>query len=328
MVINQYLLRDNMNREILLNYKNIRTIFIAFFIFPVFVLSQIKDAKNFSSKEIRKDLSGKQITELIDEGKIMIETEGSGIQSVKVKIKKNVTHPVTVIIPVGAFFVSKNNESQNMVITDEIKRTLKNNNWITITIPAACANRPRNVPNDEDVFTIQSTSNQQELELLMKAVKKNKVSYAVKQAAVWIVTDNADYSDLGILVQSYYGYGGTRVIKEDETFQALKLCSQVGINIKSKAIWFDKETIYSGLSKKKQKEFDQWEDSLIEYVVIPDLVDITETEALLIINKLDLVPIILKVAAGDFQKNIVIKQNISKGTKVKTGTNIIIQVGE
>ena len=71
--------------------------------------------------------------------------------------------------------------------------------------------------------------------------------FTVRQAAVWIVTDNASYSDLATLVMSSDGSGGTRVINEYEAARAMQLCDQANIDITRKAIWKDKLTILHGL---------------------------------------------------------------------------------
>jgi hypothetical protein len=83
----------------------------------------------------------------------------------------------------------------------------------------------------------------------MPVLDKAKVTFGIRQAAVWIVTDNADYGDLGILVSSpsWQPFGGTRVIQEYEAARAMKICEEAGIDIAQKAIWRDRQEILSGL---------------------------------------------------------------------------------
>ena len=81
----------------------------------------------------------------------------------------------------------------------------------------------------------------------MPILDKANVDYATSQAAVWIVTDNATYDDLGILVASSNGSDGSRVIHEAEAARAMQICELAGINIKRKAIWGDRKIILSGL---------------------------------------------------------------------------------
>jgi hypothetical protein len=90
----------------------------------------------------------------------------------------------------------------------------------------------------------------------MPVLEAERVDREVRQAAVWIVTDNADYYDLGILVVSQFGFGGSRVIREPEAAAAMRLCDRAGINLRRKAIWRDRERILSGLDE--QPELKEW----------------------------------------------------------------------
>ncbi len=195
-------------------------------------------------KEIEE---GRDITDLLKEKKVEIETEGSGIQSIIVRIRRLVTYPITVRIPVGTFFVSRSSSSQNMVTTEESKLTLTSSDWRWVMPSVVSANRLRSIPGPRDTFSVQKSPNQIELVRLMPVLDRAGVSFTVRQAAVWIVTDNAGYSDLGILVMGSDGSGGTRVINEYEAARAMQLCDQADIDITRKAIWKDKLTILQGL---------------------------------------------------------------------------------
>ncbi len=67
----------------------------------------------------------------------------------------------------------------------------------------------------------------------------------MRQAAVWIVTDNADYADLGILVRN----SGSRAIDASDTARAMRLCDEAGIDVKRKAIWRDRKQIAAEVSE-------------------------------------------------------------------------------
>jgi len=111
---------------------------------------------------------------------------------------------------------------------------------------AACANMRSGIPGSEDRFSVERSPHQQELAKLMPILDASHVPDDVRQAAVWIVTDNADYDDLGILVTGFVGFG-TRAIHESETVRAMQICDRAGIDITQKAIWGDKEQILRGL---------------------------------------------------------------------------------
>ena len=90
-------------------------------------------------------------------------------------------------------------------------------------------------------------------------LRRAEVDSAVEQAAVWIVTDDADYDDLGSLVETFGPVAlpgmGSRVIREAQTARAMKILDEAGIDITGKAIWRDRERI---LSKLEDAGLRQW----------------------------------------------------------------------
>lgn len=182
-----------------------------------------------------KDLEGRDIVDLVNEKKIEVQSQGDGIETVSVKARRLVPYPVVLRIPVGTFFVSSSESAQNMVMTAESKYTLRSDGWESLSPSVACANRPRDIPGSSDSFTVQRSPNQAELKVLMPLVEKAGVGFAVRQAAVWIVTDNADYDDLGTLVSTPayapVAFGGTREINEYEAVRAMQICNEAGIDI-------------------------------------------------------------------------------------------------
>lgn len=200
-----------------------------------------------AQQALREVTEGRDIVDLLQEKKIEVQAEGSGIQQVSVRIRRLVPYVLTVRIPVGTFFVSSNPSAQNMVTTAESKVQLISTIWESVSPDAACANRPRDIPGDGDTFTVQRSPNRAELTRLMPVLDKARVDTSTRQAAVWIVTDDADYDDLGILVASQFGFGGSRVINEQETARAMRICDDAGIDIRQKAIWGDRQQIMAGL---------------------------------------------------------------------------------
>jgi hypothetical protein len=197
---------------------------------------------------------GRDIVDLLQERKIEVRTQGSGIQSVAVEVRRLTPYALTVRLPVGSYFVSANQSAQNMVTTSERKVTLTTDGWHSVDTPAACANRRRAIPGSGDRFTVQRSPHQAELTKLMPVLDRTGVNYATRQAAVWIVTDDASYADLGILVSGGSGYyGGNRTIREEETARAMKITTEAGIDITRKRIWTDRHTILRGLPEGELK---------------------------------------------------------------------------
>jgi hypothetical protein len=189
--------------------------------------------------------SGKyDIVELLENRMVEVEIRGSDITSVQLRIRRLAPYPVLVRIPVGSFFVSRNPSAQNMVATGERNVRLTTGEWQTVFIPAACANRPKDIPGSGDRFGIQHSPNREELARLMPLLNRAGAGTTVKQAAVWIITDDADYGDLGILVS---GFARVRAIGPEAAARAMKICTEAGIDITRKEIWRDRQTILSYL---------------------------------------------------------------------------------
>ena len=89
----------------------------------------------------------------------------------------------------------------------------------------------------------------------MPVLDKAGVSYGTRQAAVWIVTDDANYYELGELVAGFNGFGGSRVINEGEAARAMKICAEAGIDITHKRIWADRQFILRGLNDADSKKW-------------------------------------------------------------------------
>ncbi|MBI4774386.1 MAG: outer membrane protein assembly factor BamD [Deltaproteobacteria bacterium] len=206
--------------------------------------------------EYKADVSGRDIVDALENNRVEVKTRGSGIQSVSVEIRRRVQRPLRVTIPVGTYFVAQGS-SQNMVSRKGISVVLDDDEWRTLSVDAACANRPKEVPEPGDRFQIQLSPHQDELKRLMPVLEEARASFGVEQAAVWIVTDDADYADLGSLVQTplFQPSGGTRMIQEFEAARALQILDSAGIDVTNKAIWRDRDTIVSRLENGPLKDW-------------------------------------------------------------------------
>lgn len=193
------------------------------------------------------------IVDLVQQKTIEVTSSGDGIESVTVRIHRLVPERVSVQIPVGTYFVSAEASAQNMITTKATTVLVSDDEWQEVSTSVACTNRPKDAPDSSDSFTVERAPNQQELASLMPVLDAAGVTYAVRQAAVWIVTDNADYSDLGELIESTNGFDGSRVINEPEAAQAMMLCDRAGIDITHKAIWADRNEILANVTDPEVK---------------------------------------------------------------------------
>lgn len=179
------------------------------------------------------------VIDLLDEGSISVDATGRGIDELDLDIKNLIDDLLNVEIPAGTYFVAASGGEQNMVVRRTQVIQIDPGELVSTVLDAACAEMQDEVPADETGFSLQR-SGSDSLSKLMPVLEDANVEYDVAQAAVWIVTNNADYDDLGTLVS---GWGYSRVILEDEAARAMQLVDEAGLDITNYRIWADREMI-------------------------------------------------------------------------------------
>lgn len=173
------------------------------------------------------------LLDLVAAGKIEASVAGSGIQYVTLTLRNLTAERIRVHIPPGTFFASNSDSAQSMVATAQQETYLEPNQETGISVSTACANLPLHIPDSENTFTIAATPPHAELAQLAPLLANE--SYAVQQAAVWIITDDANFDGLGILVQ-----GSSRVIGWDDAARAMQILDLAGVDLSGRSIWSDR----------------------------------------------------------------------------------------
>jgi hypothetical protein len=198
---------------------------------------------------IIRDMEGRNIVDLLEEQKIEVESSGDGIENLTIRVRKSVPYPVVVLVPVGTYFTSFRESVQDMVVVAESKVPVSSDAWKSVSLAVACANKPKDIPSSSDKFGVSRSPKREDLARLMPSLKKVNANFGTRQAAVWIVTDDVSFSELGVLVTQFetYPYARERVIKAAEAAGAMKICDDAGIDISGKRIWRDRAEIVKGL---------------------------------------------------------------------------------
>jgi hypothetical protein len=214
-------------------------------------------ARRAEARQLARELLGRDFRELVAEGRLEVEFAGHDITEVAARIRRRAAETLKVRIPVGTYLVAKGADTQNMVVTEDVLCALEADEWIAVSVPVACASYSKGVPGKWDRFSAADSTESRELAMLMPELEDARAPYAVRQAAVWIVTDDADYGKLGQLVRrpSYETMGGTREICEPEMARAMQICDAAGIAIARKAIWADRDKILAGLEAGKLRDW-------------------------------------------------------------------------
>jgi hypothetical protein len=176
-------------------------------------------------------------------GKIAFSANGSNIQQVRLEVLSLSDERIRVVVPAGAFFASSDPAAQSMVATRSHEFDLLPRQALSLSIDAACANLPLDIPSSGTGFTITQQPPQPELALIAPMLAAQ--GYDVRQAAVWIVTDNASFDDLGTLVTggAYGNMGGVRVIDPEDAVRAMQIVDAAGVDIRARRIWRDRHTL-------------------------------------------------------------------------------------
>ena len=118
----------------------------------------------------------------------------SSIDSGRIEVKNLSNEYIAVTIPAGTYFVANSTSNHNMLVTSSSTFYLSPGKKTTKNLPTACMNLHRAIPNQSAGYTVGYTSNAA-LQNLVKLFAENNTPYNIRQAAVWIVTDNSTYDD-------------------------------------------------------------------------------------------------------------------------------------
>lgn len=194
---------------------------------------------------LRRQVEGVPLARAFEESELELELHGFNIHNVVLKARLQSGEPFTLSIPAGTYFVSKTEGVQNMVTTKTSRLELVPGEWASVTIPAACANRTLEVPNDKHRFGLQEVAPTEDLRRLMTVLDQQQHDTAIYQAAVWIVTDDATYDQMGLVGYQERGTGiyRGRMIEPHHAIFGMRACESAGINIRSKKIWADRNRL-------------------------------------------------------------------------------------
>jgi predicted transcriptional regulator len=161
---------------------------------------------------------------LVQSGAISVDVTGDSIKFTNVRLTNKTSRNINVTVPIGAYFAASSGSVQNMVVRIPETVTIQANSSASASIATACMNIHRSIPNSNNGFSVSILENSK-LARVMALLKQNNASYAITQAAVWIVTDNpSEYDLLNTLV---YQNGG-RAISSDDLAKAQEIVRAAG----------------------------------------------------------------------------------------------------
>jgi hypothetical protein len=219
--------------------------------------------------------SVQNIVDLVKERSITFKVTSGAINELGLEIRNTTDQALQVEIPAGTYFVNEDPKSQNMVVRHPASVSLAPNGRVEVQLAAACANLHLSEPTAESTFTIEGaqdlgivvgrTGDRNELTSLIQKLDSAGVDFLVEQAAIWIVTDDATFDELGMLVEG--SRFGASVINEDDAARAMMLVDETQINIRGRAIWKDRAEL---TGKVTDPATSAWLDSLVATQAVED----------------------------------------------------------
>ena len=162
------------------------------------------------------------LKEAVEKGYVKFSASGGGIESSYIRIENQTDTELDLFIPAGTFLSANSSSFQSMVLTSPQNIVVSARDTYSSSVPTACMNISRDIPGGDDSFSIAQRPENHLLTKVIKIINEGNYPYKVIQAAVWIVTDGADYNDMGTLIDQYYN----RIIDEEDYQRALSIVKE------------------------------------------------------------------------------------------------------
>ncbi|NIM18313.1 MAG: hypothetical protein GTO45_40555 [Candidatus Aminicenantes bacterium] len=176
----------------LISYLKINYIAVFTFILIIctfqYTTSEAKE-DNFSPITAEDNFETLNIVKAEKSGRAKFEASGAGLSNVLIKAVRLSENGINVKIPAGTYFKNRGT-AQNMVSTSPVSIYLLHHQKAEVTVPAACANAYKSVPDHSSKFDIIAAPPSEDLRKLMKVIGKEHPLEVIAQTAVWIVTDD------------------------------------------------------------------------------------------------------------------------------------------
>ena len=146
--------------------------------------------------DAKRRLNGLPLTELVERRHVQLQLHGCGIRFVCGRVRRLTRYPLVVRVPAGLLFKSSHAAYQSMAVVKTSRISVAKTDWTDFRVAAACADINLEIPNQTVRFTLEPEHQDQRLLKLEAVLDSDTISYAVRQAMLWIVRDNASVEDL------------------------------------------------------------------------------------------------------------------------------------
>ena len=183
--------------------------------------------------------AAEHLLDLYFHNQVEMHAYGANTNAVSLVLRNKTANPISVLMPAGLYFVAPNKLIQTMISTANVTLDLAARQEATVSLPAASTNIGATKAGGDTRFSIRGATGQRDLEKLIPAMQRAAAPYPVNQAAVWILTEDASYEQLGTL-KSGPDILATRRIGQADVAKALRILSDAGIDVRQRAVWRDR----------------------------------------------------------------------------------------
>jgi ankyrin repeat protein len=198
------------------------------------------------ARELLRPLDGIDLFELLAAGALAVEASGGGVAAVNLALRDLSGRTTKVIVPAGAYFQSGNASVQSMVTTAPSEIWLEANGVANQRIAAACANLHLGEPGGGDGLTLASAPLEGDLARVLAGTAA--LAPTARQAAVWIMTDDARYSELTVL----------NTMTPVDAARGMRLVGETGVDLASRRIWGDADVLFQATLRAYDEETALW----------------------------------------------------------------------
>lgn len=176
------------------------------------------------NKEVHLDISGSQ-----------------SVTRISLTITSRMERSVSFTLPVGTIFRPVNTQHHDVITLmaiQSLNQTLEPGETLRFTLPVVLLGT-RGIGATYTQLEIRGDQppDTNGLLRLLPVFKSASPELEAAQAAVWIVTEDANYRQLGVLVDTK---NNTRVIGPAETREAIELLRSAGFTVENRPIWNDR----------------------------------------------------------------------------------------
>lgn len=189
-----------------------------------------------------------------------VVAQGDTYKTARISLTRTIDEDIHVVIPAGTFLASRLTGVQDMVVTHTVEIDLTDSEPVEVIVRTASIESQASIPVPGNRFAVFDRFSSP-LTNLMAVVGDTDLEFDTIQAAVWIVTENGDWEEMGILREvdgEIIGYTrevegeddedeGVRLIDEEDIIRAMIQVENAGIDIRRKHIWMDHFAILENL---------------------------------------------------------------------------------